>query len=78
MEVKRSLAADSAGFWQAVGASMCAGPLLSVALFGGIIAGIGGSAGPFTLVVITVGTSCPRPWARRSGSQARRYRRLSS
>jgi amino acid transporter len=51
----RSLAADSAGFWQAVGQSMCAGPLLSVALFGGIVAGIGGSAGPFVLVVTTIG-----------------------
>jgi amino acid transporter len=55
MAESRSLAADSAGFWQAVGASMCAGPLLSVALFGGAIAGIGGSAGPFTLAVVTVG-----------------------
>lgn len=55
MTDSRSLAADSAGFWQAVGQSMCAGPLLSAALFGGIIAGIGGSAGPFVLVVTTIG-----------------------
>jgi amino acid transporter len=55
MTDSRSLAGNSAGFWQAVGQSMCAGPLLSVALFGGIIAGIGGSAGPFVLVVTTIG-----------------------
>ncbi len=55
MAAKRSLAANSAGLWQAVGQSMAAGPLFSAALFGGIIAGIGGSAGPFVLAVTTIG-----------------------
>lgn len=49
------LAENSAGFWQAIGQSMAVGPLFSAALFGGIIAGIAGSAGPFVLVVTTVG-----------------------
>lgn len=51
----QALAKDSAGFWQAMGQSMAVGPLFSAALFGGIIAGIAGSAGPFVLVVTTVG-----------------------
>lgn len=56
MSTQRSaLAQDSAGFWQAMGQSMAVGPLFSAALFGGIIAGIAGSAGPFVLVVSTVG-----------------------
>ncbi|MGH8980325.1 MAG: APC family permease [Acidimicrobiales bacterium] len=49
------LAADSAGFVHAMAQSMAVGPLFSAALFGGIIAGIAGSAGPFVLVVSTAG-----------------------
>lgn len=52
---RHGLAESSAGFWQAMGQSMAVGPLFSAALFGGIIAGIAGSAGPFVLVVSTVG-----------------------